>query len=171
MENKSKKIKRIMVYISGLIAISITALFIWASPTIPIAFGKDYPFEEDYNLYKGYADTYIKTWDRDTIEDKLLNISQDISEDSITITVDGTVSKIVAQYPIKFVPESNDNPSIIISFEDASYENHSNVPSILECVSFLILSGVLFTGVFYCIIGIIHEIINFIIIEIEKKRK
>ena len=72
MNNESVKAKRIIFLISVLIGIIFIGFIVWVSPTVPIAFGKDYPFEEQYDLYESYADTYIKTFDREAIDDIIL---------------------------------------------------------------------------------------------------
>lgn len=178
----SNKTKAIILSISVIIAILATSLLIWSSEPMQITFGKEYDFEKDYELYQEYADIYVKTWKVEAFEDELLikysgdipnqtvEITPHINADFITIAVEGSVSKVVAKYPIEVITEEDGSCKINILYENGKYENEKLIDTTLECCYMIFISFTFIIAFFYFTITTVISVINSLIVFIKKKK-
>ena len=174
--NKFKKIYHIISIVLALI-LAVT-LEIWSMVGVPIytaVFNGDRLVKEDYQVLKEYADIYVKTLNSEDINDDNVEITREIINDSIVITVNETRGGIKATFPIEIKPSANEGEFIMnISYKEGEYEEYSNIKSIFYYIFeiLLVVTVVAFViyGIIYFPIICIVTIINWIIVKVKKKK-
>lgn len=173
------KFKHIYSIITLVIAVLLGVLIaVWDVAGVPeyrAAFKGDKLSKEDYLELKDYADIYAKTLDRETIDNNNIEITKEINEKTIIITVNETRGGIEATYPIEFEVSDNFGEYVLkISYKDGKYEEYSNIRNISFYIFgtlfvFVIFGGIIFAILYFPLIWIV-SIINWIIVKIKKKK-
>ena len=157
-----------MLIIAVIIAIISTVLTVYDWNQGQVVLGKEYSFEDDYNLYTEYADDYVKTWDKNFLKDENVTINSEINDGCVKVIVEGEFSKVEARYPIK-VELREEKSEIIISYSDGTYEKLTNLPSKFDVYFIIALYFCITTIEFYLIISVIIWILDTTIKFIKEK--
>ena len=165
----NKGFKCIVIYVIAVIlAIISTFSIVNDNIDIQVAMGEEYSFEDDYKLYKEYADNYIKTWDKKVVKDKNVTISSSINDGFIKVTVDGEISKLEARYPI--VVKVNEKTSqTTILYKSGIYEKSTNLISKSNARCIIIILLVVLIGLYYYFIRFIVWLLDETVKSIKEK--
>ena len=171
------KFKRIYSIISCVIAVLLGLVISVAicvkDPECVAAFKGDKLTKQDCQVYKKYANSYAKTLNTDAIDNNDIEISKEINENTIIITVNETKGGIKATYPIEIKALQEEGKFVFkISYKDGKYEEYSNIRNISYYIGEILLIFVRFGAGIWLIIHFliicIVSIINWIIVKVKK---
>lgn len=124
-QKKNKK-DRIILCVSIVLGIIFWMLFTSVTPLYKATIKGD-PTEAEYKLLKEYAVMYTKTLNEDFIKEDDINITSNISEGNLLVTVTQTSRATVkATYPIKFESANSDTVITEIAVNEGTYEESYN---------------------------------------------